>query len=96
MRKIASSAAVMAAALLVFSGFALARGGSPGGGRGTGTGGSCTNRVNMATRSCDGTGNCRQMTAARVRTMDGSGQHRHMRSYRAAVQTPQDTAPGTN
>jgi len=96
MKKIITASAVMAAALLVFSGYAMARGGNSAGSRGIGTGSNGTSRMSV-TRSCDGTGNCSQITAARVRAQDGSGnQYRHMNTKGTAQQAPQETTPSTN
>lgn len=96
MNKIVTVSAVMAAALLVFSGYAMARGGNSAGSRGIGTGSNGTSRMSV-TRSCDGAGNCSEITAARVRVKDGSGdQYRHMNTKRTVQQAPQETAPSTN
>ena len=96
MNKIVTVSAVMAAALLVFSGSAMARGGNSAGSRGIGTGSNGTSRMSV-TRSCDGTGNCSEITAARVRVKDGSGnQYRHMNMKGSTQQAPQETTPSTN
>lgn len=107
MKKLIALSAVMAAALLVLSGQAMARGGSSAGGKGMGTG-SGGNKMSVS-RPCEETGNCGETNRTHVRVKDqkqnqkqtqnknqNQDQNRHMNTNRTKQQAPKETTPSTN
>lgn len=99
MRKIASISAVMAITVFVFSGYALARGGNSGSGRGSGAFGNCPKQsaASAARPACDGTGPRQRLTTTQARPMDGTGYRKgQMHGSGSSTQTvPQDAAAPT-